>query len=98
MFGDHNRIAALLPVAGALVLVLTVGLSADARSAEWQTPHTAWGAPDLEGLWSNETLTPFNNFLSGVYYVQTWPGADTINFHDPRPQAGDTEQTHVGCD
>ena len=29
-----------------------------------------------------------NNFLSGVYYVQTWPGADTINFHDPRPQAG----------
>ena len=27
-----------------------------------------------------------NNFLSGVYYVQTQPGADTINFHDPRRQ------------
>jgi uncharacterized protein (TIGR02466 family) len=27
-----------------------------------------------------------NNFLSGVYYVCTGPGADTINFHDPRPQ------------
>jgi uncharacterized protein (TIGR02466 family) len=27
-----------------------------------------------------------NNFLSGVYYVQTQTGADTINFHDPRPQ------------
>ncbi|MCY1511761.1 hypothetical protein D9M68_461980 [compost metagenome] len=27
-----------------------------------------------------------NNFLSGVYYVQTQEGADTINFHDPRPQ------------
>jgi uncharacterized protein (TIGR02466 family) len=27
-----------------------------------------------------------NNFLSGVYYVQTQPGADTINFHDPRAQ------------
>ncbi len=25
--------------------------------------------------------------MSGVYYVQTSPGADTINFHDPRPQA-----------
>ena len=25
---------------------------------------------------------------SGVYYVQTSPGADTIAFHDPRPQAG----------
>ena len=29
-----------------------------------------------------------NNFLSGVYYVQTQPGADTINFHDPRIQTG----------
>jgi uncharacterized protein (TIGR02466 family) len=28
-----------------------------------------------------------NNFLSGVYYVCTGPGADTINFHDPRAQA-----------
>lgn len=27
-----------------------------------------------------------NNFLSGVYYVRTNPGADTINFHDPRNQ------------
>lgn len=27
-----------------------------------------------------------NNFLSGVYYVQTPVGADTINFHDPRIQ------------
>jgi uncharacterized protein (TIGR02466 family) len=29
-----------------------------------------------------------NNYLSAVYYVRTWPGADTINFHDPRSQAG----------
>ncbi len=27
-----------------------------------------------------------NNFLSGVYYVRTHPGTDTINFHDPRSQ------------
>jgi uncharacterized protein (TIGR02466 family) len=27
-----------------------------------------------------------NNYLSGVYYVRTHPGADTINFHDPRNQ------------
>lgn len=27
-----------------------------------------------------------NNFLSGVYYVRIQPGADTINFHDPRRQ------------
>ena len=29
-----------------------------------------------------------NNYLSAVYYARTWPGADTINFHDPRSQAG----------
>ena len=29
-----------------------------------------------------------NNFLSGVYYVRAHPGADTINFHDPRTQTG----------
>jgi uncharacterized protein (TIGR02466 family) len=29
-----------------------------------------------------------NNYLSGVYYVQTQEGADTIDFHDPRPQIG----------
>ena len=25
--------------------------------------------------------------MSGVYYLRTHPGADTINFHDPRTQA-----------
>ena len=29
-----------------------------------------------------------NNFLSGVYYIRTNPGTDTINFHDPRNQTG----------
>lgn len=29
-----------------------------------------------------------NNYLGGVYYVSTHPGADTINFHDPRSQTG----------
>ena len=29
-----------------------------------------------------------NNFLSGVYYIRTHPGANTINFHDPRNQTG----------
>jgi uncharacterized protein (TIGR02466 family) len=27
-----------------------------------------------------------NNYLSGAYYVEVQPGADTINFHDPRAQ------------
>ena len=51
---------------------------------------------ELTGCWANVTARGAshamhshpNNFLSGVYYVQTWPGANTIKFHDPRPQAG----------
>ncbi len=27
-----------------------------------------------------------NNFLSGIYYVQALPGADSVSFHEPRPQ------------
>lgn len=54
------------------------------------------GAPAFEitGCWANIAApggpvrmpSHPNNFLSGVYYVQVQPGADTINFHDPRPQ------------
>ena len=51
---------------------------------------------ELTGCWANVATRGAshalhchpNNYLSGVYYVQTSPGADTINFHDPRPQAG----------
>jgi uncharacterized protein (TIGR02466 family) len=51
---------------------------------------------EITGCWAN-TLEPGtthalhshpNNFLSGVYYVQVQPGADSISFHDPRPQTG----------
>jgi uncharacterized protein (TIGR02466 family) len=49
----------------------------------------------ITGCWANissrharhETHTHPNNFLSGVYYVQTQEGADTITFVDPRIQA-----------
>ena len=50
----------------------------------------------ITGCWANVnapgashgTHSHPNNYLSGVYYVQTGEGADTINFHDPRPQIG----------
>jgi uncharacterized protein (TIGR02466 family) len=49
---------------------------------------------EITGLWLNVAARGGavrmhnhpNNFLSGVYYVQVQQGADTINFHDPRPQ------------
>ena len=29
-----------------------------------------------------------DNYLSAVYYVRAWPGANAINFYDPRSQTG----------
>jgi uncharacterized protein (TIGR02466 family) len=37
-----------------------------------------------------------NNYLSAVYYLRTRPGADSINFHDPRSQAGVIRPPVVG--
>jgi uncharacterized protein (TIGR02466 family) len=50
---------------------------------------------EITGCWANINPvgglnTPHthpNNYLSGVYYVQTMEGADSIFFSDPRPQA-----------
>ena len=49
---------------------------------------------EITGCWANINASgashPIhshpNNFLSGIYYVSTHPGADSVNFHDPRSQ------------
>ncbi len=56
--------------------------------------RVGYDALEITGCWAN-VLAPGaahrvhahpNNFLSGVYYLRAQPGADTISFHDPRPQ------------
>ena len=55
-----------------------------------------YDAVEVTGCWAtvlakgaeHRAHTHPNNYLSSVYYVQTRPGAQTINFHDPRIQAG----------
>ena len=44
-----------------------------------------WANVNMQGA-SHRLHNHPNNFLSGVYYIQTDDGADTINFHDPRNQ------------
>ena len=52
-----------------------------------------YNAIEITGCWANINSTGAshavhshpNNFLSGVYYVHTQAGADSINFDDPRP-------------
>ncbi len=53
-----------------------------------------YGEFEITGCWANVNpkggIHPVhnhpNNYLSGVYYVQIPPGADAIQFHDPRHQ------------
>ena len=46
-------------VAIAVVLALAVGSAAQAAGpAAYKAPRNAYGAPDLEGFWTNATLTP----------------------------------------
>src|SRR6185503_11202284 len=40
---------AFAPLAGA----------AEGKAAAWHAPKTPWGAPDLQGRWTNATITPF---------------------------------------
>ena len=55
-----------------------------------------YDAFEVTGCWANvlakgaahRAHSHPNNFLSGVYYVRTHPGTNTINFHDPRSQTG----------
>ena len=55
-----------------------------------------YDAFEITGCWANinprgtahKMHSHPNNYLSGVYYVQTQAGADTINLHDPRIHTG----------
>ena len=68
----------------------------DAAQSVLDFLKTGDGAIELTGLWANMNpkgaAHPIhshpNNFLSGIYYLRTHEGADTVNFHDPRSQTG----------
>ncbi|HLF29509.1 MAG TPA: 2OG-Fe(II) oxygenase family protein [Xanthomonadales bacterium] len=53
-----------------------------------------YNALEITGCWVNINASGAahamhshpNNFLSGIYYVATRPGANSVSFHDPRPQ------------
>ena len=57
------RSFALFPVLGLAVAAVGLGAPASAQapsstSSPWVMPRTADGHPDLQGNWSNATLTP----------------------------------------
>ena len=55
-----RHLAAVVTVAAVLLLV-SLGAAGQAQTAETDVltqPHTPWGDPDLQGIWTNATITP----------------------------------------
>jgi hypothetical protein len=46
-----------IPLSCLAIAALSIGALAQERS--WRAPVTPWGEPDLQGTWTNETITPF---------------------------------------
>ena len=51
-----NRAFALSALITGMALFAPAVLAED---SEWTLPRTPWGHPDLQGMWTNETITPF---------------------------------------
>jgi len=62
------------------ILVLTVSISAVSAQAKkaWTPPHTIDGQPDLQGVWTNATITPFElpAQLAGKAYLTEQEAAE----------------------
>jgi hypothetical protein len=51
--------AALVLPAVLFAAVTAMGQSGKIAPKKWTSPHTPYGQPDLQGIWSNATITPF---------------------------------------
>ncbi|MDB6042016.1 MAG: hypothetical protein JWM63_567 [Gammaproteobacteria bacterium] len=76
----QDLVSCVRRAAAGILRFLKVGYDAFEISACWATV-LATGA-------AHRAHHHPNNYLSGVYYLRTHPGADSINFHDPRSQTG----------
>ena len=55
---------------GVLVTLLSGGIASGQNVPEgdtWQVPRTPDGRPDLQGVWTNETITPFERGTNFAY-------------------------------
>ncbi|HVY88245.1 MAG TPA: hypothetical protein VG942_05210, partial [Hyphomonadaceae bacterium] len=74
------RIAATA-LAACLLLAAPAAIAQDAKSLTspgYQTPHTTWGVPDLQGFWSNASLTTMSRPAGAKKLVVTEEEAQAL--------------------
>jgi hypothetical protein len=66
------------PALVGLAAVLVVGLPASAQTRTWNAPKTADGQPDLQGTWTNATITPLERpaDLAGKEFLTSQEAAE----------------------
>ena len=69
---DSTLLAALCVFTAALGLVTSVEAQSRSGAGEWIVPRTPDGYPDLQGNWTNVTITPFERSLEQESPVLTW--------------------------
>ena len=87
----------------ALIGVAVMGLGAapaagqdNASASEWQAPRTPDGHPDLQGLWTNATITPFERGSSFAYSGVAVPDAVAQKAFFTAEEAATFEEQTVG--
>ena len=79
-----------------LFAMLATSLLAQSQPKTWKAPRTADGQPDLQGVWTNPTVTPFERPVE-LGTKQFWTEAEAAELErkaaagrvDRAPQAGD---------
>src|SRR5258708_12340956 len=74
----HRFLHSTAVLAFALAAVSLAGQSRPASPKKWTQPRTPDGQPDLQGIWSNATITPFERpkELAGKEFFTEQEAAD----------------------
>lgn len=92
-----NRAIRVLILAGFTALAPGAGAAAEAAGVgEWETPRTYFGAPDLQGIWTNATITAlerppqFDSLVLTEEQAAAWEAetSDAMRSIDDVPEGG----------